>query len=112
MKMVKLMATRSHKYGTRQLTAGDEYEAPQMEAVAHVAKRKARFAKPGEVKPPEIKPPPPPTERVYASELAEAESSETSLDSLRLEATQLGINVDGRWGMSRLQHEIDEARRR
>lgn len=111
----KLMAIRPHKYGTRHLVAGDEYEAPMRQAVALVVSRRSRFAdKPGK-KPvaaaPESKLQADP-QRVYASELAEAESSESRLDRLRLEATQLGINVDGRWGVARLQHEIDEARRR
>ena len=34
-----------------------------------------------------------------------------SIDKLRLQATALGINVDGRWGAARLKHEIDQAKR-
>jgi len=99
MRTRKLMALKPHRYGTRQLTAGEEYEAPLREAVAMVAARRAKFA-PDKPKP-------------AAVETTGAKSAETetpSLDGLRLQATQLGINVDGRWGAHRLQQEI-EARR-
>jgi hypothetical protein len=33
------------------------------------------------------------------------------LEALRMEAWRLGVSVDGRWGMARLQHEIAQARR-
>jgi hypothetical protein len=33
------------------------------------------------------------------------------IDQLRTEAAQLGIDVDGRWGVARLQYEISKARR-
>jgi hypothetical protein len=42
----------------------------------------------------------------------EQPESPLTIDRLRLEATQLGINVDSRWAIARLQHEIDQARRR
>ena len=31
------------------------------------------------------------------------------IDSLRAEAERLGVSVDGRWGVTRLRHEIDQA---
>jgi len=92
---MKLMAVKPHRYGTRHLTAGEEYEAPIREAVAMVAARKAKPMK-GTARP--------------APTMPEPEPEPPSLDDLRLQATQLGINVDGRWGVHRLQQEI-EARR-
>jgi hypothetical protein len=43
--------------------------------------------------------------------LGQADDTDARLDQLRLQATQLGINVDGRWGVARLQHEIAQARK-
>jgi len=108
--MLPLKAIRPHLYGTRRLEAGDEYEAPAERAIALVAERKADFAK---GKKPAAAPPPAPAPSVphYDPE-PKPEPAETpaSLDSLRLQATQLGINVDGRWGERRLQQEIAEAK--
>jgi hypothetical protein len=95
MKTRKLMALKPHKYGTRHLVAGEEYEAPHGYALALVAVKKARYVADKPAK--HVTPQPEPVEA-------------PSLDSLRLQATQLGINVDGRWGAHRLQQEI-EARR-
>jgi hypothetical protein len=96
MRTRKLMALKPHKYGTRHLTAGEEYEAPHGYALALVAVKKARYVP--------DKPPAPSVPRY------EPESETPSLDSLRLQATQLGINVDGRWGAHRLQQEIEQAK--
>jgi hypothetical protein len=112
-RMLALKALRPHLYGTRRLEAGDEYEAPTEEAIAHVAMRKADFAK---SKPPtfaekksEAAPPAPQSRQIEpATEAVE----EPTIDDLRLQATQLGIDVDGRWGMARLRYEIDQAKRR
>jgi hypothetical protein len=41
---------------------------------------------------------------------AEPEMTDHAIDRLRLEATQLGIDVDGRWGVARLRHEIQQAK--
>ena len=116
MKMRSLTAIKPHKYGTRHLTAGEEYEVPPRHAIALVASKKARFAdKP--VRVPEAK------AEVVADALAAAEQvyaeveppsvepePANDIDSLRMEATQLGIDVDGRWGVPRLQHEIAQAK--
>jgi hypothetical protein len=113
MKTRKLMTIRPHKYGTRHLTAGEEYEAPIKHAFALVAGKKARFSD---------RPASETTERkaeatVEETTIAEAaptaiETAETkSIDRLRAEAEQLGVAVDGRWGVARLQHEIMQARR-
>jgi hypothetical protein len=108
MKMRRVMTIRPHKYGTRHLTAGEEYELPPRHAVALVAAKKARFlpAKPAAPSP-EAEPEPP----AHEPEPMPVEP-EVTIDSLRLQATQLGVDIDGRWGVARLQHEIDEARQR
>jgi hypothetical protein len=107
-----LKAIKPHKYGTRHLTAGEEYEVPSRHAFALVAARKAQFVDkrlseksaltqaardfieymhPKEIIAKPMEPPP-------------------DIDSLRLQATSLGINVDGRWGVARLQYEIEQAK--
>ena len=107
-RMLALKALRPHLYGTRRLEAGDEYEAPAEEAIALVANRRADFAKARKpaATAPESKPEP-----VREPEPEPIETPD-SIDKLRLEATQLGINVDGRWGARRLQHEIEQAKSR
>lgn len=105
MKTCKLITTKPHKYGTRHLTAGDEYEVPMRHAFALVAGKKARFAdKPVR---PVAKPAPKPVPMVEPQ--PEPETAEPDIDRLRLEATQIGIDVDGRWGAPRLRHEIELA---
>jgi hypothetical protein len=104
-----LTALKPHRYGTRQLTAGEEYEAPLRQAVALVAGKKAKFAdnkKPARAARVE--------ERLVPDSddsIAGTVTTEEPIDRLRLEATQLGIDVDSRWGVARLQHEIAQAKR-
>jgi hypothetical protein len=121
MAMRSLKAIKSHKYGTRHLTAGEEYEAPVRHAFALVASKKARFAdKPLPRERPEpIAPTAPvevaePAKATAAAELAEPTepTAPGDLNALRLEATQLGILVDGRWGVARLRYEIRQAKER
>jgi hypothetical protein len=123
MKMRTLTAIKPHKYGTRHLTAGENYEVPPRHAFALVAGRKARFAdKPAraakksaatvEVEEKAAAQ----SELVAQPELPEPQSEQreepaTTLDHLRAEAQQLGIDVDGRWGAARLSYEIAQARR-
>jgi hypothetical protein len=109
MKLHKLVTIKPHKYGTRHLTAGEEYEAPPRHAIALVAGRKARFADkiatkatPAVIEPTGAKSP------VLRPEPIMSEAQ--SLDRLRMEATQLGIDIDGRWGLARLQYEIGRAK--
>jgi hypothetical protein len=114
-RMLPLKALRPHLYGTRRLEAGDEYEAPAEQAIAHVAARKADFAKarkPAAAAPVATAPHAPAVPRHDPEPEPEPEPAETpaSLDSLRLQATALGINVDGRWGVHRLQQEIAAAK--
>jgi hypothetical protein len=97
-KMRTLITVKPHKYGTRHLTAGDEYEAPARHALTLVAAKKARYA-------PECaatkKPAP-----IEPTLVASVERNE----NLRAGAERLGIEVDGRWGTIRLQEEIRKAR--
>jgi hypothetical protein len=107
MKLLSLMATKPHKYGTRHLVAGEEYEAPPRHAIALVAGRKARFTdKAAPAKAKVVAAPEPAAE----PEPEPATEPTDDIDRLRMEATQLGIDVDGRWGMARLQYEIGRAR--
>lgn len=109
MKMRRLMTIKPHKYGTRHLVAGEEYEVPPRHAIALVAGKKAKFADTKK------------TARAARVDetlvpdsddsIAGAVPTEAAIDRLRLEATQLGIDVDRRWGMVRLQHEIAQAKR-
>ena len=109
MKTRSLTAIKPHKYGTRHLTAGEDYEAPPRHAIALVASKKAKFA--DNKKPVRAA-------RVDETLVHDSDDSiagpvptEAAIDRLRLEATQLGIDVDGRWGVARLQHEIAQAKR-
>ena len=117
MKLRKLITTKPHKYGTRHMVAGDEYEVPPRHAIALVAGKKARFADDKPVRAAKV-------EQQLVSESDDsiagpaevshgvgAMTSDAAIDRLRLEATQLGIDIDGRWGVARLQHEIAQAKR-
>lgn len=53
------------------------------------------WRKPGHVAPPPAAP--------------EAAQTDIEIEALRSEAVSLGIEVDGRWGVKRLQTEIDKA---
>jgi hypothetical protein len=116
MKMRKLITTKPHKYGTRHLTAGEEYEVPPRHAIALVAGKKAKFAddkksaRAARVDEALV----PDSDNSIAGPATHgvgAMTSDAAIDRLRLEATQLGIDVDRRWGMVRLQHEIAQAKR-
>jgi len=109
MKMRRLLTIKPHKYGTRHLVAGEEYEVPPRHAIALVAGKKAKFADTKKTAR---------TARVEErlvpdsdDSIAGAVTTDAAIDRLRMEATQIGINVDGRWGVARLQHEIAQAKR-
>ena len=113
--MMRLKALRPHVYGTRRLTAGDEYEAPQMEALAQVLGKRAKFIK-GRRDAPAAAPAPPSVPRYESEPEPEPESTEpepaetpSGIEALRIEARDLGIDIDGRWGATRLRHEIAKA---
>jgi hypothetical protein len=93
MSRTKLIATKRLRYGTRALAAGDHFEAPSMDAKLLVyAVKKAKFAK-DEPAPKAVAP------RAVISE-------EPELEGLRASARRLGISVDNRWGVRRLDAEI------
>ena len=55
--------------------------------------------------------PPPPKVVVSAEPAPEVvESIQTDIEALRIEARTLGIKVDGRWSVIRLQDEIENAK--
>jgi hypothetical protein len=91
------------------LTAGEEYEVPPRHAIALVAGKKARFAD-RPVRAPAAKAEAKVEAAVEEQAEAVAIAEPVNIDSLRMEATQLGIDVDGRWGVPRLQHEIAQAK--
>jgi hypothetical protein len=103
---MKLIATKSLKYATRRMQAGDEFDATDMHARILVGARKARYAPRQE----EPKPPNPViVPEVQAPPVAtKAETDE--LDRLRALAERRGIHVDGRWGAARLRQEIEQAK--
>jgi hypothetical protein len=106
-KMRKLITTKPHKYGTRHLVAGDEYEVPERHAFALVAGKRARFA------PARDKPAAAPVPKLVTV-LPDHETQPVAadpLDDLRARAKELGIEVDGRWGAARLRYEINQARK-
>ena len=105
-KMCKLITTKPHKYGTRHLVAGDEYEVPERHAFALVAGKRAKFA-PDRDKPAGMKP----VKAASQPEPKPEPAAADPLDDLRARAKDLGIEVDGRWGAARLRYEINQARK-
>ncbi len=109
--MRKLIAAKPHTYGTRQLVAGDEYEASRIHSRVLVAAKLASYAPEQPERPPvlvranrpDAKPPPSPE----AEETAPDDSPE--LAKLRHRAASLGVEVDARWGVNRLNREITQA---
>jgi len=99
---MKLIATRSYRYATRRLQAGDEFDATDMHARILVGARKARYA-------PDRAPQQQPAV-LMPTEVVEAPDVQPSIDKLRAQAERLGIVVDGRWGVTRLQQEIAQAK--
>ena len=112
MKMRRVMVVKPHKYGTRHLTAGEEYEVPARHALALLAGKKARYAKTAVSPRPPGGPPPAPVraELMTEPEPAVVAPEPAEIDRLRMQANELGIEVDKRWGLVRLQHEIHQAR--
>ncbi len=83
---VRLIATKSNRYGTRHIEAGQEFE---------IADGFARTLLLVGLATPAVVEPPPPT------------TVPDDLERLRGDARGLGIKVDQRWGVKRLQAEID-----
>lgn len=102
--MARLIAEKSHSYGTRRLKAGDEYEASELDARVLVAVLLARLAPDN----PSLAS----SERSDMSRQSEATAEDGTdvLERLRTEAESLGIRIDRRWGPVRLNYEIKLAR--
>ncbi len=81
---VRLIATKSNKYGTRHIEAGQEFEIADGFARTLLL---VGLATPAVVEP--------------------LPKTTGDIDRLRAEASGLGIKVDQRWGVKRLQAEID-----
>jgi uncharacterized membrane protein len=111
MKMRRVMAVKPHKYGTRHLTAGEEYELPARHALALLASKKVSYVEPHKRPAPTAVSPRPPGEPP-AAPVRDSPTPEPAaeIEYLRAQAEQLGIEVDGRWGVVRLQHEIAKVR--
>ena len=103
---MKLIATKSLKYDTRRLQAGDEFEATNMHARILVGARRARYA-PQQAEPELPRPVIVPEDRTEADA---KEREDAEINRLRAQAERLGIHVDGRWGVNRLQQEIAMAK--
>jgi hypothetical protein len=108
-------------YGTRVLTAGEEFEMPRGIADTLIRIGKAKLAG-GEPTPRPApsppKPPPPPQEpepdeddNNEPAEPAPSRSGGDEIEPLRAKARELGIMVDRRWGIPRLHYEIKRAQR-
>jgi hypothetical protein len=115
----RLIATKSYRYATRRLQAGEEFEASEMHARILVASRKAAYAEQAQPQQ-QLRPEPAPLPVLHETADAAAETEAEvdlplldprNIDSLRAQAARLGVTVDGRWGIARLQHEIMQAKR-
>ena len=102
---MKLIANKSMKYKTRRLQAGDEFDAKDRHARIYVGARLARYAPDqDDAEMPKVVLAPP--ERKTEAQARE----DDEIDRLRGQAERLGIHVDGRWGVNRLQQEIAMAK--
>lgn len=77
-----MTATKAFRYSTRNMVAGDEFEASRTDARVLAAIGKAEYR---------------------------VEAPADPLDDLRAEAEALGVEVDNRWGAPRLMREIKKA---
>lgn len=82
--MQKLIASKTMRYATRMLSAGDDFTASARDARLLIALKRAA---------PYVPPAP-----------------EPMIEQLREQAVALGIDVDKRWGDRRLKEEIEKAR--
>ena len=97
-----LQANKRLTYATRRLQPGDQFDAAEkhgrllvalgMAEVAAPAKLVAKFAE---------------EHLMAATDLPD----DNSLDTLRMKAEDLGVDVDKRWGAKRLAAEIEQARK-
>jgi hypothetical protein len=104
-------------YGTRSLVAGEEFEMSPQYADLLIRTGKAMLAG-GEPAPrpaPAPPKPPPPQEEQPDDDENDTDEPEPApsrggddIEPLRAQARALGVMVDGRWGVVRLQHEIKQ----
>ena len=107
-----------HVYGTRAMVAGDEFEMSPEWADILVRIGKARLAD----KKPALGKPAAQTENAAAKaepaamvakpSATDSSQEQRDLERLRREAHALGIEVDGRWGVVRLNYEIAQKKLR
>lgn len=110
----KLIALRQQTYATRQLKAGDPFEAKPRDARALKKLGKARDDYDAPVTE-ALAAPPVVSAYVPAQSPPSPEPAPTAppvdpLDALRADAESVGVHVDRRWGEARLMQEIDDAR--
>jgi hypothetical protein len=93
----KMIAMKPFRYGTRALQAGDIFmvDGSRDPKILQAIKRARPYQ---EREPASVAPPP-----------ENVQKSMNQLDTLREEARSLGVNVDNRWGIARLQQEIEDA---
>lgn len=95
------------EYKTRMLKAGEEFSLSRQDAAVLVAQKKAEYAKRAQV---ELPPPPLDVAKALAEPApAEATHDHDERDRLRALAEAMGIEIDGRWGVARLQEAIEAA---
>jgi hypothetical protein len=82
---MRLVALKSNSYGTRRLKAGDEFDIDDTYATALLFTGLARRAGPPKI--------------------------DEDVIRLRADAQALGIDIDKRWGVRRLQAEIEAKRK-
>lgn len=105
MGLVKLIATKRLRYGTRAFAAGDRFEVPERDAKLLVyAVKRAKFAKATEALHYPAKAPAKYAEPEPAK--AAPTPADLEVDRLRNTARRLGLAVDHRWGAARLRSEI------
>lgn len=101
----KLIAAKNMRYNTRQLKAGDEFEASSRDARILIGIKKARASTAQLVS---TEPPKPSVQTVHT--VQPTVHASTSIEHLRRQASEMGIEVDNRWGARRLQVEIGRKR--
>lgn len=100
---MKLTAIRPMSYKTRRMQAGDEFDATATDAKILIAMRKARYLT-REIG--AFDPPPAPV----AEAIGPPPDHDAERDALRELAQSMGIDVDGRWGVARLEQEIERVK--
>ena len=110
-KTVRLIALGRGRqvYGTRSLVAGEEFEMSPQYADLLVRTGMAKLAggEGPQPSPPRPSPPtPPPVREPEPDDDEEPDNGPDDIETLRARASALGIAVDRRWGLARLQYEI------